>query len=246
MRALLSGALLSAVCIATSPRAVPDTGKEASVPLCYFRGPLPKPSYQGEAVGPSRVLCVGDTGMRPELSVQGPQCANEEFRKRGTPVMAPANRGVAFGVSSSPERPTRLYIWLDNQTDELQPYYACCGSTFMLAIDLYDAAGQRVPQDWEKPGNKLCGVQGGFGCGCSAILCAAPHTMKVVDDGELQRGYALSPGQYFVVPSKVGTAGRACESVDSDLADSTKAGHPNAIRIVIPQNCSKTQLIPSH
>ena len=64
-------------------------------------------------------------------------------------------------------------------------------------------------------------------------MLVAPHTLQVVDSGDLGDGYLPSAGRYFVVPLRSGR--KACESLNRTLADRSKVKAANAVMIAIPE-----------
>lgn len=180
----------------------------------------------------SKVDCVDNTKPKSELPLPGPRCEEVEFAKRGKPVMSMSDGGIAYGISFPDGKPTTVYIWLDNQTDEPQHYYVCCRASFLNYIEVYDSAGQRLLRKGEQAGQKLCDRELA-GCMCSTWVSVAPHTVQVVDSGDLGDGYLLSAGRYFVVPSRSGR--KACELLNRALADGSKVKAANAVMIAIPE-----------
>jgi hypothetical protein len=62
----------------------------------------------------------------------GAGCLKKRLADSGKPVMFSAHdNGVAFGVSSAPDRPRHLTLWVDNQTDTSMTFFVCC-SAFLL------------------------------------------------------------------------------------------------------------------
>jgi hypothetical protein len=94
--------------------------------------------------GESIVACTDSSKKASELPPPGPQCAKEEFAKRGQPFMFPAHDGIAFGVSSGPGKPSTLYLWTDNRTEKDVDLLICCVKTLFEHIDIYDSAGVRL------------------------------------------------------------------------------------------------------
>ena len=191
-------------------------------------------AWQGRAaLGGSKVACVDNAKPQSEIPPPGPQCAEQEFEKRGRPSMSAAHDGIAFGVSSPAGSRTTVSIWMDNRTDKPQNYYFCCGSSFLTHIEVYDSGGQRLLEKGEQAGRKSCRREL-VGCSCSGFVSVAPHTLQVVDSGDLAAGYVLSPGRYFiVVPSQ--EEKQSCESLDRTLAEGSKIKPANAVKIAIPE-----------
>jgi hypothetical protein len=112
--------------------------------------------------------------------------------------------GVAYGVSVAPDKPGSVTIWMDNQTDKPQTTYLCCNATFVRYIDLYDQSGQRIPSKLEISNAKspLADPREPRivpACGCSGWITVPPHSLKLIDHGELNLSYTLSPGRYTIV-----------------------------------------------
>lgn len=183
----------------------------------------------------SSKVCIDNSKPQSQLGPLGLRCEEEEFSKRGKPAMSPLHGGIAFGVSSPPGNPKAVYVWMDNQTDRPQEYYMCCRSTFLDGIDVYDSAGRRLIGNGEQAERKICaeGREVIRSCSCSTVIVVAPHTVKVVDGGDLTDGYLLSPGRYFITPAKVNREG--CDSLKRTAAEADGSGPSDAIMVVIPE-----------
>lgn len=140
----------------------------------------------------SKVRCSGNLK---------PHCAEEEFRKNGKPVMLPGDEGIAFGVSVSPTSQTDIFVWMDNQTNVAQSYLDACNVSFLKAFIVYDSSGRRLLTKTEEkspphaPDPFELEV-----CSCCIQFAVAPHTMQVVDHGNLGDAYTLLPGRYLIKP----------------------------------------------
>lgn len=146
----------------------------------------------------SMVRCL-DLPYSKELP-QGPACEKELFARRGNPFMFPVHDGVAFGVSSGPDRPSALVRWADNQTDKPVEFYSCCNSTFFNSIDVFDSSGHRVLSKEDllvqralEEGRETVEV-----CTCSGTFTVQPHTIQIVDSVEISVRYTLQPGRYII------------------------------------------------
>lgn len=140
----------------------------------------------------SKVQCSGS---------QKPHCAEEEFRKNGNPIMLPADDGIAFGVSVSPTNQTEIFVWMDNQTKVAQTYLDACNVSFLKAFIVYDSNGRRLRTKTEEKSPPHSPDQFEVEeCSCCIVLAVAPHTMQVVDHGNLGDAYALLPGRYLIKP----------------------------------------------
>lgn len=186
-------------------------------------------------LGGSRVACVDNTKRQSEVPPPGPQCAEQEFAKRGRPSMSAAHDGVAFGFSSPQRDSTTIYVWMDNQTNEPRSYSTCSTSGFLDAIDVYDSAGHRLLSKEEQAKRKACAENREFlsVCTWSRTVTVAPHTMQVVDWGDLQGSYMLSPGRFFIAASRAQR--QTCESLNRTVAEGSKVRPTNAVLIVIPE-----------
>lgn len=115
--------------------------------------------------------------------------------------MLPPLKGVAFGVSVSPTDPTDIFVWMDNQTDDVHSYLNACNVSFLKEFVLYDSTGHRLLTTTEAKSQKGSPDQVEVEeCACCILSTVPPHTMQVVDQGNLRGTYALLPGQYLVVP----------------------------------------------
>ena len=115
--------------------------------------------------------------------------------------MFPLRNGIAYGVSAMPDKPGSLTIWMDNQTEQTQNCLFCCNSTFKDFIQLYDANGRRVPTKIEAENEKLKDSDRVLiqACTCSGWVNVPPHSLKVIDHGDLSSNYAVSPGRYTII-----------------------------------------------
>jgi hypothetical protein len=180
--------------------------------------------------GESKVACSDNSKPAGALPPPGPQCEKDEFAKRGRPFMFPANRGVAFGVSSVPDKPSTLYLWADNQTAKAESLYVCCISTLFEHIDVYDAEGHRVlskvdlPEQKANSGEKVT-LQG---CSCSGWVLVPPHTIEILEYADISDGYLLPPGRYVITE-------RAPAAPSNPTSEVQKAASPPpGIAISIP------------
>src|SRR5260221_1432573 len=130
-----------------------------------------------------------------------PHCAEEEFRKNGKPIMLPGDDGIAFGVSVSPTNQTDIFVWMDNQTKVTQSYLAACNVSFLRAFIVYDSSGRRLLTKTEEKSPPHSPDQFEVEvCSCCILFAVAPHSMQVVDHGNLADAYALLPGRYLIKP----------------------------------------------
>jgi len=149
----------------------------------------------------SKVACVDNSKRPSELPPPGPDCAKEEFSKRGHPFMFPAHDGIAFGVSSDTGKRPILYLWADNQTETTQTLYVCCILTLFEHIDVYDSEGHRLPsrdeqkeQRARQEGHHTVQV-----CSCSGWVLLQPHTIKFIGFANISDGYSLPAGRYVII-----------------------------------------------
>lgn len=149
----------------------------------------------------SIVACTDNSKKASELPPPGPQCAKEEFAKRGQPFMFPARRGVAYGISSGPGKPSTLYLWADNRTEKDADLLICCVSTLFEQVDIYDSAGVRLLSKADQAARKA-GLEGrvvvGGGCTCSGWVLVPPHTIKFLEFADISDGYILAAGRYII------------------------------------------------
>lgn len=143
----------------------------------------------------SKVACVDNSKRPSELPPPGPECAKQEFSKLGHPVMFPPHGGVAFGISSEPNKPSELHLWTDNQTDKTEYLYVCCISTVFDHIDVYDSQGHWALSKAEAAakGRPTAEV-----CTCSTTLSIPPHIIEFVDSANISDGYSLPAGRYVI------------------------------------------------
>jgi hypothetical protein len=114
--------------------------------------------------------------------------------------MFPAHNGIAFGISSEPDKPSSLNLWVDNQTDKGESLYFCCVSTLFDHIDIFDSAGHRVlsradviEQKTREEGRTIVNV-----CTCSGWSQIPPHTIQVFIFADISEEYTLPPGHYTI------------------------------------------------
>jgi hypothetical protein len=185
----------------------------------------------------SKIVCSEYRDPKSGLPLSGPQCAEKVYARWGMPVMSPAHDGIAFGISSPPGKPMTVSVWMDNETEQTKQYLMCCRLTFLEAIDVFDSEGNRLLSTNEQSERKTCSEgKGGdwtVACTCSALESVAPHTMEIIDSGDLSDGYVLAPGRYFVAPANIYKTD--CTSLSKLVARVSKSDLANAITVVIPQ-----------
>jgi len=187
----------------------------------------------------SKIACVDNTKRLSDLPPPGPECAKQEFEKRGRPLMSAAQNGIAYGFSSPQNGSTTVYMWLDNQTNESQTYSTCSTSNVINAVDVYDSAGRRLLSRQDQDKQKICAEHKEFSleflpmCTWTKMVIIAPHTMQVVDSNDLQSSYVLSPGRFFIVPAHVQR--QTCESLSKTLEEARQVKPEKAIMMVIPE-----------
>jgi len=164
------------------------------------------PAKPGTKSAQSKVACTDNSKRPSELPAPGLVCEQQEFSKRGRPLMFPAHGGIAWGISSDPAGRPILYLWADNQTEEVQTLYVCCISTVFEHINVYDSEGHRVLSKDEETerkarseGHVTVTVQV---CSCSGWVLLQPHTIKFIEFANISDGYALPPGRYIVAGKK--------------------------------------------
>ena len=148
----------------------------------------------------SKISCTDIEPLAKDLPSAVPACENELFARRGRPFMFHARNGVAVGVSYRLDKPAKLYLWFDNQTDKAETFYTCCGSTLFEHIDIFDSEWHRVLSAADKAEQKARseGRQTVQLCTCSGSFSIAPHTIRLVDLAEITLGYTLQPGRYTI------------------------------------------------
>jgi hypothetical protein len=177
---------------------------------------------------PSKIACEAQ-------GTSTASCVDQEFRERGKPVMLPVLNGVAFGVSAAPDNPENVSIWMDNQTDQAQSYLDECSVTFLRSLALYDSDGKRLltkdeqRRERQTDGAQLSEIEI---CSCCIFESIAPHTMQVVDRGNLRDAYSLSPGTYFIAPVEPRT--RTLMLPMAEKTDGTSPLQNHSVKIVIP------------
>src|SRR5882757_8738962 len=135
---------------------------------------------------PSKINCT-DVGYAKELPPHGPACEKELFARRGKPYMFPVRDGIAFGVSSAPDKPSTLYLWVENQTEKTINFFTCCGQTIYEFIDVYGPDGHRVLSEREHELQKarLKGIEDPPQiCTCSGTSSTKPHTVEILDSDD--------------------------------------------------------------
>jgi hypothetical protein len=179
----------------------------------------PGTSASSAASVESKVACTDNSKPESALPPPGPQCAEEEFAKRGRPAVFSAHGGITHGVSSTPGNPPWLYIWMDNQTDETQNYLFCCGTTFSTGIEVYNADGHRLLSRKEQAEQKARaeGRETVEVCTCSGWVSVLPHTMKIVDQGNLMDAYLLKSGRYTITEKLLSPAPGAVSTASTEF-----------------------------
>lgn len=125
---------------------------------------------------------------------------------------------------------------MDNQTDAAQSYSTGCETTFVDRIEVYDSGGHLLLSEEEETRQKRCadGKQPTepHACSRNIIISVPPHTVRVVDFGDINDGYALSPGTYLVTPARVNR--QSCALLRITLAQALTAEPHDAIMVTIP------------
>jgi hypothetical protein len=118
--------------------------------------------------------------------------------------MFPAQNGIAYGISSAPDNPSNLSLWVDNQTPAPQDFLLCCISTVLDHIDIYDERKHRILSESDKFEQKARaeGRPTAKACSCSGWATIPPHIIAYLGSADLSRGYALPPGKYTVSERK--------------------------------------------
>lgn len=148
----------------------------------------------------SKVNCTDNNPLAKQLPPAGPACEQELLARRGRPFMFPAHNGVAFGVSSEPDKPSLLHLWVDNQTDKSETFYVCCALTLFAHIDIFDSQGHRILSKADQRGLKSCreGCKIVEGCDCSGSATVPPHTIEMLDSADVSVGYDIPPGRFVI------------------------------------------------
>jgi hypothetical protein len=181
--------------------------------------------------GESIVACTDNSKTASELPPPGPQCHQEEFAKRGLPFMFPAHNGVAFGISSGPDKPSTLSLWADNRTEKEVDLLICCISTVFEQIDIYDSAGVRLLSKLDQAARKA-GSEGRVvveECMCSGWVSVPPHTIKFLESADISDGYILPAGRY-VIAERPPVSG----SSPKPEAQTAASSAPSGLAISIP------------
>lgn len=163
---------------------------------------------------PSRVECYDNSKAKRDWPLPGPECAKQVFAKFGQPFMFPAQNGIAYGISSTPDDPSNLSLWADNQTPTTQDFYVCCISTVLDHIDVYDEKSHRILSESDKFEQKAQaeGRPTVKACSCSRWATIPPHVIDYLGSADLSRGYTLPSGKYTVSERKpVGEANFSTE-----------------------------------
>ncbi len=147
----------------------------------------------------STIRCT-DKPYARDLPPPGQACEKELFARRGRPFMFPARDGIAFGVSSSPDEPSELYLWADNQTGQAVDLIYCCISTLFDHIDMFDSEGHRVLSKTDQAAQKALseGRQLVQVCTCSGWSSVPPHTVQLFVFADISDGYTLKSGRYTI------------------------------------------------
>ncbi len=161
----------------------------------------PQVSTKVENTPIASVVSCSDVAYAKELPPPGPACERELFARRGKPYMFTARAGIAFGVSSAPDKPGRLYLWVDNQTEKAINLYTCCAQTLYEYIDIYSSDGHRVLSKREQEIQKARsqGIEDPPQiCTCSGSAFVQPHTVAILDSDDISSWYSLPPGRYII------------------------------------------------
>jgi hypothetical protein len=155
---------------------------------------VPRAEDTSTATKESKVSCSDNKPSAKPLPPASPACEEEVLRRRGRPFMFPPRNGIAFGVSSEPDKPSSLNLWADNQTEKPVSIPFCCASTIFEFIEIFDSAGHRVPSRWDQLNLKTSPSV----CTCSGDRVVSPHTIQIVDFADVSMQYSLQPGRYTI------------------------------------------------
>jgi hypothetical protein len=146
------------------------------------------------------IIDCTDKPYAKDLPPPGPACEKELLARRGHPFMFSTRNGIAFGVSSEPDKPPTLYLWVDNQSDKPVNLLICCGSTLAEHIDIFDSEGHRVLSKMDRAEQKARseGREMVEGCTCSGWVSVPPHTIRLLDSTEISTWYSIQPGRYTI------------------------------------------------
>jgi hypothetical protein len=160
----------------------------------------PEPSGDQSTMSTGSKFSCRDKSYAKDLPASGPACETELFARRGRPFMFPARYGIAFGVSSGPDKPSALYLWADNQTDKARSLPFCCVSTLFEHIDIFDSEGHRVLSKTDRSEQKaqLAGREVVQACTCSGSSSVPPHTIQLFLFADISDGYTLQSGRYTI------------------------------------------------
>lgn len=147
----------------------------------------------------SAVSC-SDKPYAKDLPPAGPACEKELFARRGRPFMFPARQGIAFGISSGRDKPSELYLWADNQTEEARSLPFCCVQSLFAHIDIFDSEGHRVlsKTDRAEQQARLVSREIVQVCTCSGSSLVPPHTIQLFLFAGIAEGYTLPSGRYTI------------------------------------------------
>jgi len=161
--------------------------------------------------GPSQVVCC-------QVPKPGVGCPESESRKYGHPRMVPPPNGISYGVSSPSTTSTRYNSAAQRvlSRGEQRP------AEPRLAFDGEQRLTDRGPRI------DLRGI-----CSCCIVGSVPSHTLEMVDSGNLNGAYTLSPGGCFILPVK--PLEQAVQSSKADQAVKTDRAYSerNAIKISI-------------
>ena len=134
----------------------------------------------------SKFSCTDIADAR-ELPPPGPGCEKELLARRGRPYMFPARSGIAFGVSSGPDKPSTVYLWVENQTDKTIDMLRCCGKTLNDHVEIFGSDAHRVlskaDQEQQKAGSeerKVVQI-----CTCSGWSEVPAHAIQLLDSSDI-------------------------------------------------------------
>jgi hypothetical protein len=137
------------------------------------------------------------------------ECPTQKASETGTPVMFPARKGLAMGISVPKEtfaltERIPVFVWAHNTTDE-EKTWETCGIWFGWNIDVYDSNAHRVEsrEDIRTKQAEAAGKTVMQGCGRNILRRIPPHTCALLDDMgpvniDIGNKYELRSGIYYV------------------------------------------------
>lgn len=154
------------------------------------------------------LFCGRQTNAADVSAAMPTDCTHLDFKTTGRPFFFPADRGIAFGISSLQRKfkrgeATPLVVWVNNQTDH-DFIFMTCSTFWNWNIDVYDGTGSRLLSKDEQEA-RIGLKRGPLKCFLNSDIhvsshgCLTPGPVLI----DLNSVYDLVPGRYTITERRL-------------------------------------------